>query len=87
MAIGAMKAIIDEGIKIPDEISIVGFDDIEWSRFVSPTLTTVRQPVSVMSETALQILLSIINGEFQASNIIRIKPELIVRQSTGPVLT
>lgn len=85
MAIGALKAALDGGLRIPLEISISGFDGIELTKFVTPALTTVRQPVEAMSERALEALLEIVGGgELDADRVIRLPPRLIVRDSTGP---
>jgi len=83
-AIGAMRAIRDTGRKIPGDISVVGFDDIQSAAFQSPGLTTVRQPLRRMGEIAAQTLLQRIdqskNGRPPKS--ITVEPELIIREST-----
>ena len=85
LAIGAMKAITETGMKIPDDISITGFDDIDLAKYVCPALTTIRQPVEEMSALALKLLLEVIDGGSPTNRIFLTEPELIVRQSTGPV--
>jgi LacI family transcriptional regulator len=84
MAIGAIKAVLDAGLSIPKDISITGFDDIPMAKFCYPSLTTVRQPVDVMSKQALEILFDLIE-ERNIGKIAKIIPELIIRDSTGPV--
>lgn len=86
MAIGALKAAQEAGLQIPEQVSLTGFDGIEMTQFVSPALTTVRQPIEVMSQIALKRLLDLIEGK-QVNEVvsIQVQPELIVRQSTGPV--
>jgi len=84
VAIGAMKAFLESGLKIPDDMSIVGFDDIIFSSYVHPSLTTVRQPKYEMSRKGTEFLLQLI--EKQSSNlcpngICSIKPVLIKRLS------
>jgi LacI family transcriptional regulator len=70
---------------VPKDISITGFDGIDLTRYVSPGLTTVRQPIEEMSRRALTLLLEIIAGKtLESEQLIRIQPELVVRQSTGP---
>jgi DNA-binding LacI/PurR family transcriptional regulator len=87
MAIGVLKAIADAGLRIPQDISVTGFDGIEMSQFTTPALTTVRQPVETMSRQALQLLMRLINNETipdrDAINLVQ--PELVVRQSSGAV--
>jgi LacI family transcriptional regulator len=87
MAIGALKAAADAGLRVPADISIVGFDDIEMVRFVSPSLTTVRQPIEEMCRRAIQLLLDMIDGQVIPDDemLVQTPPELIVRESTGPV--
>src|SRR5579859_695564 len=82
-AIGAMRAIQEAGLRVPDDISIVGFDDIVSSTFCIPSLTTVRQPLKKMGQIAAETLISRIEnrGEFQSE--IAVEPELVVRKSTG----
>lgn len=57
-ALGALRALRDEGLRCPDDIRIVGFDDIEATRYVYPSLTTIRQPMNKIGQTALELLLS-----------------------------
>jgi DNA-binding LacI/PurR family transcriptional regulator len=85
IALGALKAAHDLGLRVPQDISITGFDGIDLTRFVSPALTTVRQPIEEMSRQALQLLMAIIAGDaLENEQVIRIQPELVLRQSTGP---
>jgi DNA-binding LacI/PurR family transcriptional regulator len=85
LAIGAVKAAADLGLRVPCDLSVVGFDDIPLAPFVVPSLTTVRQPVTEMAELAVSQLLSMVDDEgFTAPAIQRLRPELIVRGSSGP---
>jgi DNA-binding LacI/PurR family transcriptional regulator len=85
LAIGAMKAAADVGLRLPCDLSVVGFDDIPLAPFVVPSLTTVRQPVTEMAELAVSQLLSMVDDEgFSAPAIQRLRPELVVRGSSGP---
>ncbi len=61
MAIGAAKAVREKGLKIPDDLSIVGFDDIEYAAFFNPPLTTVHQPVLQMAQKAAEVVVSILD--------------------------
>jgi DNA-binding LacI/PurR family transcriptional regulator len=82
-AMGAIRAIRDAGMSVPEDISIVGFDDIQSAAYQIPGLTTVRQPLRKMGKIAAETLLRRINrpGVEQASQI-TVEPELIVRETT-----
>lgn len=85
MAIGALKAAAKARVRVPEQISIAGFDGIELSSFVCPALTTVRQPIEVMSRLALDCLFTQIRGESLATpRLVRVQPQLMARESTGP---
>jgi DNA-binding LacI/PurR family transcriptional regulator len=86
MAIGAIKAANTAGCKIPEQLSIVGFDDIEFSSYFCPALTTVRQPVVKMVATALDLMMQLISDpeHVPEQKVIRLAPHLVVRQSSGP---
>jgi DNA-binding LacI/PurR family transcriptional regulator len=82
-AIGAMGAFRDSGLSVPEDISIVGFDDIQAAAFLNPPLTTVRQPLHHMGDLAARTLLRRIReGETEPEEIL-VQPELVVRDSTG----
>jgi DNA-binding LacI/PurR family transcriptional regulator len=82
-AIGAIRALLDSGIKVPAEVSVIGFDDIQNAAFQNPRLTTIRQPLRRMGELAAETLLKRINGG-DHHKIVAVEPELIVRESTAP---
>lgn len=82
-ALGAMRAFQEAGLRVPEDISVIGFDDIQGAAFSTPSLTTVRQPLAHMGRLAAQTLLARIEGEKDLPAEIRIEPELVVRQSTG----
>ena len=81
MAIGAYKAIQENGYKIPDDISIVGFDDIATAQYLSPSLTTVKVFTDFMGETALNTLIERIKDERSLSKKIVLPVKLIIRDS------
>ena len=83
-AIGAMRAFQEAGLRVPDDISVVGFDDISLASFSIPPLTTVRQPLLKMGRIAAQTLLDRIEERAEYIHEIAIEPELIVRKSTAP---
>ena len=79
-AIGAVRAFRDAGLRVPEDVSVVGFDDIQAAAYLTPRLTTVRQPLRQMGEMAAQQLLArISNGKAKAPQLISLAPELIVR--------
>jgi DNA-binding LacI/PurR family transcriptional regulator len=80
-ALGAMSALREAGRKVPEDVSVVGFDDIEFAGIAFPPLTTVRQPLHDMGATAAELLLSKLANDDNVRNI-RVRPELIVRSST-----
>jgi DNA-binding LacI/PurR family transcriptional regulator len=82
-AIGAIRAIQEQGLRVPQDISVMGFDDIPGAAFHSPSLTTVRQPLSRMGEVAAQSLLERIEGKKDYPSEIAIEPELVIRESTA----
>lgn len=81
IAIGAMRAFVDKGYKIPEDIAIVGFDNMSYSRYVNPPLTTVNVPKSYMGKVVANRMLEIINEEFHYPLKIEINTSLIRRKS------
>ena len=76
-----MQAIQKKNFYIPEDFSIIGFNDIELASFVYPSLTTIRQPILEMGNLAVKMLLNIIiDGEFNQGKIL-LKPKLIIRES------
>ncbi|WP_433966912.1 LacI family DNA-binding transcriptional regulator [Tunturiibacter gelidiferens] len=85
-AIGAIKALREAGLRVPQDVSVVGFDDVQSAAFQNPALTTVRQPLRTMGTLAAQtVLLQIAAaaGGNHAQEIV-VDPELVVRESTCP---
>lgn len=80
-AIGAINAIKDHGLKVPEDVAIVGFDDIELAQFVG--LTTMRQPIMQMGELAVERLIENISGEQNSDFKRRFHTQLMVRESCG----
>jgi DNA-binding LacI/PurR family transcriptional regulator len=83
MAIGAMLAISEAGLRVPEDISVTGLDDIEVAAFYTPPLTTVRQSFSELATQGVKLLLALINGEPPERLQIVLQPELVVRESTA----
>jgi LacI family transcriptional regulator len=86
MALGVIQGIKDSGLRVPDDIAVVGFDDIAFAAFPEISLTTVRQPKYEMGKLAADILLDcIINGTQEPKRFI-LEPELVIRTSSGAPL-
>ncbi len=87
-AIGAIRALQEAGLRVPDDVSVLGFDDIYFAAFSYPSLSTIRQPLFEMGELAAQTLLKRLaksnNGE-EIPQSLSVEPELIVRNSTAKV--
>jgi DNA-binding LacI/PurR family transcriptional regulator len=83
-AIGAIRAFRDHNIRVPEDVSIIGFDDIQGAAYHNPSLTTIRQPLYNMGTTAARILLQRLRGQKDYPEQIAIVPELIIRESTLP---
>ena len=84
-AIGSIFAFQEAGLRVPQDVSVVGFDDIQSVAFISPGLTTVRQPLQKMGEIAARTLLDRIEGRAKYVREIAIEPEFVVRGTTAPV--
>lgn len=81
MAYGALQAIWEAGLKVPDDIAIIGFDDLEFSQLTNPPLTTVRQPRYEMGRRSLEILVSVLRNKGPNGVKICFQPEITVRRS------
>ena len=83
LAIGAIKAIFEAGMRIPKDIAIIGYDDIEISEYFYPPLTTIKQPSYEIGETATRILLDKLESEKKTElEKVILKPELKIRETT-----
>ena len=82
-AIGAIRAVQEEGLRVPQDISVLGFDDIPWAAFNTPSLTTVRQPLVKMGQIAAETVIGMIEENREHVAEIAIEPTLVVRESTG----
>ncbi len=83
VALGAMRAIFDAGLRIPADISLAGFDDIPFARYLSPGLTTIRIPVIELGRQAGTMLMQLIRRERPAQKRVLLETELIIRESTA----
>lgn len=83
IAIGIMQVVRQHGLSIPEDISLVGFDDMAFAALVDPPLTTIRQPVAAMGELAVKHLLALLEGQSPPAET-RLPVELVTRQSVAP---
>ncbi len=83
MAVGAVRAAREADLAIPDEIAIVGFDDLPIAKMTNPALTTIRQPITRLGSTAVEMLIDMVNNGSKQHNRIILSTKLIVRDSCG----
>ena len=84
VAVGALRAAVERGLRVPADLSIAGFDDIDLSRATTPMLTTVRQPLLELGRMAVTLLMRLIERHELEALHIELATELVVRASTGP---
>jgi LacI family transcriptional regulator len=86
-AMGAIRALRESGLQVPENVSVVGFDDIQSAAYQNPSLTTVRQPLHKMGRIAAETVLRRITRPADVSmKAIIVEPELMVRETTAPVI-
>jgi LacI family transcriptional regulator len=81
MAMGAMDAIRNRGLRVPDDVSVIGFDDIPQASLVRPALTTIRQPLEKMGRVATQVLLDMLENPGKGVERIELPTQLVIRNS------
>lgn len=87
MALGTYAALAERGLRIPDDVSVVGFDDLPEAHWISPTLTTVRQPTTELGAASVRLLLDLAKGDDSSARLgtrMELATELIARASSGP---
>ena len=84
MAIGAIQCSKQHGLRVPEDISVAGFDDISFAQFCDPPLTTIAQPAEEFGSTAVSLLIDLLEGRLTKAPKVILPFELIVRGSTGP---
>jgi DNA-binding LacI/PurR family transcriptional regulator len=84
LALGLIRALAERGKRVPDDISVVGFDDIPESGYFLPPLTTVRQDFAALGRHALSALVALIDGQAVPDTCLRVPPQLVERASAGP---
>lgn len=84
MALGAISRLKAAGLRIPEDISVAGFDDIAFAHYSDPPLTTIAQPAEEFGETAINLLINVLKGKAKRAVKVILPYQLIVRSSTGP---
>ena len=83
-AVGALRGLYDAGFRVPEDVSVIGFNDLGIARVSRPSLTTVHQPREEVGKTAFEMLLKLMEGSSESVASIEYKSRLVVRESTGP---
>jgi LacI family transcriptional regulator len=83
MAVGALRALDEAGIAVPDQLALVGFDDMPFAATTRPPLTTVRQPIAEMGEAAVRMLISLVEGAPTEPRQVILPTHLVIRESCG----
>jgi LacI family transcriptional regulator len=83
-AVGALAAAAERGLRVPEDLSVSGFDDIDLAQATSPKLTTVRQPLAEMGRMAVSLLIRLLDGHRVDALHVELATDLILRGSTGP---
>ena len=85
MALGVLKEMLREGRRVPDDVSVLGMDDLEFGNMVTPSLSSIRYPFKELVENAIKLLLRQIEEERLIDDTIVLEPSLTIKDSTGPV--
>ena len=83
LAIGACSALIEAGFRIPEDVSVTGYDGIDMCKYYNPAITTIKQPVEEIAETTIRLLFDIIAGRKKCEHIV-LPAALEIRASSGP---
>jgi len=87
MAVGAYQALYQRGLRVPDDVAVIGYDDIQLAQYMMPPLTTIHQPKDSLGELAVDALLHRLQDPEAEPQILVLTPELVVRQSVGSFVT
>ena len=90
VALGALRAAAEVGLRVPQDLALVGFDDIQFSQYLLPPLTTVRVPAREIGASAARMLLDYVQsglGRFPPHSSVLLETELVIRESSGAQLT
>ena len=83
-AIGVVRAVAESGMRVPQDVSVVGFDDIRLASYTTPPLTTIRQPAAMIARRATELLMDLTEGRQVEVRPHLLEPELVVRESSAP---
>jgi len=83
IAAGAMRALLDSGLRVPDDVAVIGFDDMPFAATTNPPLTTVHQPIDQLGRTAAELLISLIEGEPVQTQHVVLQAHLVIRSTCG----
>jgi LacI family transcriptional regulator len=86
MAMGAINIAHDKGVKVPEELSIIGYDDIHIAKYMTPALTTIHQPKYRLGKAAVETLLAKIDKTTEVPDVVQLEPTLVVRNSVKSLL-
>jgi DNA-binding LacI/PurR family transcriptional regulator len=84
MALGAMQILREKGLRIPEDISVIGYDDLPLTAYFTPPLTTIRQPIKKFGQIGAQLLIETINKPGFKPKVVRLDPQLVIRQTCAP---
>ena len=84
IAVGVIKALMARKIKVPEQVEVIGFDNIILSEMMEPRLTTMHKPHGAMAERAVEMLFQVVNGTIGDIRHITVDPEIMVRETTRP---
>lgn len=85
MALGAIAALRERGLRVPEDVSVVGFDNVPEARFYTPPLSTLRQDFGALGRQSVGAILDLIEGRKGSAKQVLLYPELVVRSSTAPL--
>ena len=85
MAIGAMRALREVGLKIPQDVSVIGYDDQPMAAFLDPPLTTIRQPIEAFGRSAAKLIIEAIHQPDLRPKVIELEPSLVIRETCAPL--
>ena len=83
MTAGALRAVRELGLRMPDDVALVGFDDLDWTTLVDPPITVIAQPVAELGRAVAERLLERLRGDTGAPRELRLRTRLVVRGSCG----
>ena len=85
MAIGAMRALMEQGLRVPQDVKISGYDDLHIDSYLTPSLTSIHQDFDLLAHQALQVTAELIDNPDMKATCSLIKPKLIVRESSTQI--